>query len=135
MLNFNSILLFSENPDDLSEFYAKLFDKKPDWDMGGYKGFKVGECFLNIGPHDEVSGASEDPNRIMFNFETKDFQNEVKRVKKLGADVIKDAYQPGKDDGEEMEDGDMGMDMWIATFADPDGNYFQIVTPMKMQES
>jgi predicted enzyme related to lactoylglutathione lyase len=56
----------------------------------------------------------------MFNFETNDVQGEFKRMKGLGAKVIAEPYHPADD-----------QDMWIATLADPDGNYFQLISPMK----
>lgn len=117
MLNFNSILLFSENPKKLSDFYGKVLDKKPDMEDGGYVGFSAGGCFLNIGPHDKVKGKSSNPERVMFNFETDDVKGEFARIEKLGAKVIAKPYQMGEWDG------------WIATLADPDGNYFQLMTP------
>jgi predicted enzyme related to lactoylglutathione lyase len=52
----------------------------------------------------------------MFNFETPQVKEEFERIKALGGVVIKEPY--------EMEGG------WIATLADPDGNFFQLVTPM-----
>jgi predicted enzyme related to lactoylglutathione lyase len=45
---------------------------------------------------------------------------ESARIKQLGAQVVAEPYQPdGAPDG-----------MLLATFADPDGNYFQLGTPM-----
>jgi predicted enzyme related to lactoylglutathione lyase len=118
MLNFNSILLFSENPMKLKEFYRKIFRKKPDWSEGGYYGFMAGKGFITIGPHGKVRGKSRNPERIMFNLETKDVKREFGRIKKIGAAVIAEPYHP-------ME----APEMMIATFADPDNNYFQLVTP------
>src|SRR3989304_10096235 len=69
VLNFNSILLFSENPRKLKEFYRKIFRKKPDWSEGDYYGFMTGKGFITIGPHDKVRGKSRNPERIMFNLE------------------------------------------------------------------
>lgn len=115
MLNFNSILLSSENPEKLAEFYGKVFDKKPEMNEGPYKGYLVGSCFITIGPHDKVKGKSKNPERVLFNFETKDVKGEFARIKKLGAKVITEPY--------EMKPA------WIATFADPDENYFQLITP------
>ena len=40
---------------------------------------------------------------------------EFERIKAAGAEVVKEPY--------EIEG------MWIATFADPDGNYFQLMSP------
>lgn len=122
MLNFNSILVFSENPKELSEFYKKVFEKDPEWEGGDYVGFKVGAAFITVGPHDKVVGKNQNPERIMFNFETDDVEGEFERIKKLGATVVAEPYSPG----EEPEGK-------IATLADPDGNYFQLMTPMGPQ--
>ena len=118
MLNFGSILLSSENPRKLVEFYRKIFRKKPDWTEGDFYGFMTGKGFITIGPHKKVRGKSRNPERIMFNLETKDVKREFGRIKKIGATVIAEPYHP-------ME----APDMMIATFADPDNNYFQLVTP------
>jgi predicted enzyme related to lactoylglutathione lyase len=114
-LNFNSLLVSSENPKVLSEFYGKVLDKKPDMDDGGYLGFLVGSGFITIGPHDKVKGKNKNPEQIIINFETTDVKGEFKRIKDLGTTVVTEPY-------------DMGG-MWIATFADPDGNYFQLISP------
>jgi predicted enzyme related to lactoylglutathione lyase len=56
--------------------------------------------------------------RMMFNLETKDVEAEFDRIKKLGATVVAKPYHPKEDP--------KGT---IATFADPDANLFQLVTP------
>lgn len=98
MLNFNSILLSSEDPNKLAEFYGKVFNKKPDMDENTYKGFLVGSCFLTIGPHDKIHGKSPDPDRVIFNFESKEVKKEAERVKGLGATVIAEPYKMGEGD-------------------------------------
>lgn len=116
-LNFNSILLSSEDHKRLADFYSKVFDKKPEMEDETYTGFLVGSCFLSIGDHDKVKGKSPNPERILFNFETDDVRGEFERIKKIdGAEVIAEPYEPGEG-------------YLIATFADPDGNYFQILPP------
>lgn len=120
MLNFNSILIFSENPNKLAEFYKKIFAKDPEWNEGKYVGFMVGSGFITIGPHSKVKGPNKNPQRMMINLETKDVKGEFDRIKGLGAKVVAEPYHP-------ME----AEEMWIATFADPDGNYFQLMSPMK----
>ena len=116
MLNFNSVLLSTENVEKLSEFYEKVFEKKPDMSEENYKGFLVGSCFLTIGFHDKIHGKNTNPERILFNFETRNVKGEFERIKEIdGATVVSEPY--------EMKPA------WIATFADPDGNYFQLVTP------
>ena len=120
MLNFNSILVFSGNPKRLADFYKQVFQKDPDWSEGGYYGFMAGKGFIVFGPHDKVQGRNPTPERVMFNFETGNVKGEFERIKSLGASVVAEPYNP-------MEDP-KGM---IATFADPDNNYFQLVTPME----
>jgi predicted enzyme related to lactoylglutathione lyase len=121
MLDLSSILIFSEDPKSLAEFYKKVLDKEPVFEEEGYYGFAAGKTFLMIGPHDKVRGKSPNPERLMFNFETSDVKGEFARVGGLGAETIAEPYQ--------ME-GDPG---WIATFADPDGNYFQLMTPWEAE--
>lgn len=119
MLSLNSLMLFSQHPEKLKEFYRNVFGKDPDMDEEGYAGFVVGKTFLGIGPHDKVKGPNPAPERIMLNFDTDDVKGEFERIRKLGAKVITEPYQ--------ME----GHEEWIATLADPDGNYFQLTTPWK----
>ena len=120
MLNFNSVLIGSEQPDVLAAFYAKVFGKPADFADGGYSGWQVGGTFLTVGPHSEMKGSAKEPARILLNFETEQVKEEFERVKGVGARVVTAPYQ--------ME----GMPGWIATLADPDGNYFQLTSPMVM---
>lgn len=120
MLNFNSILLFSENPKKLVEFYKQVFNKDPEWTGGDYSGWKVGSGFITIGPHSKVIGKNINPERLLINFETTDVETEFARIEKIGAKVIAKPYHPGEEEK-----------MTLATFEDPDGNYFQLNTPMK----
>src|SRR5438067_655658 len=118
MLKFSSLLLFSETPDKLAEFYKKVLDQDPDWEDGGYSGFTLGEGMLIIGPHDKVHGKNKTPERMIFNLETPDVKEEFIRIKELGAKVIQEPYHPGE-----------AEEMLLTTFADPDGNYFQLASP------
>jgi predicted enzyme related to lactoylglutathione lyase len=120
MLNLNSFLLFSEAPKKLVDFYRKVLALEPKWLEEEYSGFEVGVGALVIGPHSKVQGQNKNPERIMFNFETGDVKGEFERMKGLGAKVIAEPYHMGDD-----------QDILIATLADPDGNYFQLVSPMK----
>ncbi len=110
-------------PKKLSEFYEKVFDKKPDWQDGNWYGWQVGSTHLTIGEHSEVKGKATEPQRIILNLETKEVKTEFERIKGLGAEVIKEPYNP-----EETPD------MLIATLADPDGNYFQLMSPWEEQK-
>lgn len=117
MLNLNSIMVGSNQPKIMGVFYEKVFGKKPDMVEGEWSGWQVGSCFFSVGEHSEMTGQSKEPGRIMINLETKTVKEEFERIKATGATVVKEPYQMGEDD------------MWIATFADPDGNYFQLMTP------
>jgi len=119
MLNLNSIMIGSDEPKALSDFYTKVLGE-PGWEEGGYVGWQVGSGTLMVAPHSEVKGKNEMPGRIILNFETPDVKGEFKRIKGLGVRVQQEPYQP---------DG-APADMWLATFEDADGNYFQIATPM-----
>jgi predicted enzyme related to lactoylglutathione lyase len=116
MLNLNSLMIGTENPKEMAEFYEKVFDKKPDMADETYKGWSVGSTFFSIGEHSEVKGKAKEPQRVIFNLETDDIEGEFERIKGIGAEVIKEPY-------------DAGEGMMIATFADPDGNYFQLMPP------
>jgi predicted enzyme related to lactoylglutathione lyase len=121
MRQFRSLILFSEKPKALADFYGKVFESTPGWTGGEFVGFKVGDGYITVGPHSKVKGMSQEPERIMLMIEVDMLKAEFERVKKLGAKVIAEPYQPGEADGE-----------WLCTFADPDGNYFQISEMMKM---
>lgn len=118
MLNLNSIMIGSEQPKGLVEFYGKVFDKKPDMEEGGFSGWMVGNGFLSIGAHTDIKGKAKEPARQIMFFETSDVKGEFTRIKDLGAEVIAAPYQPNPEG-----------DFWLATFADPDGNYFQLASP------
>lgn len=122
MLKLNSLLIGSEDPEQLAAFYGEMLQSKPGWQDGGYTGYQAGNSYLMIGPHDKVRGKSTNPERIIFNFETPDVQAEFDRIKAIeGASVIREPYNPGDDENSKM---------LLATLADPDGNYFQLATPM-----
>lgn len=102
----------------LAAFYEKVLGKPAEMSdaENGFWGWQVGSASLSVLEHSEMEGKAKNPGRVMFNFETTQVQEEFERLKALGAEVIREPYQ--------MEGG------WIATLADPDGNYFQLVTPM-----
>lgn len=75
---------------------------------------------MAVGEHTEVKGKAKEPQRVILNFETKQVKKEYERIKGLGAKVVKELY--------EMEG------VKIATFADPDGNYFQVMSPWETEK-
>ncbi|HVE63417.1 MAG TPA: VOC family protein [Mycobacteriales bacterium] len=117
-LNLNTVMINTEDTARLAAFYRKALGE-PGFEDHGYTGWKAGAAYLMVGPHSDVKGSNEMPGRIMANFETDDVPGEFERLKGIGARVIAEPYQPGAGDG-----------MWLATLADPDGNYFQLASPM-----
>jgi len=115
MLSLSSIMVGSMQPKVMADFYQKVFGKPADMVDGDWHGWSVGNAFFTVGEHSEMSGPAKDPGRVMFNFETKEVKEEYERIMKLGAKSIKAPYQMGE--------------AWIATLADPDGNFFQLMTP------
>jgi predicted enzyme related to lactoylglutathione lyase len=121
MLNLNSIMLSSPDYQKLAGFYGNVLQKKPEMEdtEHSYIGYLAGTCFISICPHDKVQGKSQNPERIILFFETNEVQEEFNRIKGIsGATVIREPYSP-----------DGSQKARIATLADPDGNYFQLVTP------
>ncbi len=120
MLNLNSIMIGTKQAKALTTFYEKVLGKPADMadEENGFHGWQVGSAYLSVLDHSEMGGNTKDPGRIMFNFETSQVKEEFERIKAIGAKVIRAPYQMGQG--------------WLATLADPDGNYFQLVTPMEM---
>ena len=119
-MDFNSLLIGSEDPQRLVEYYTKFLGE-PMFSDGGYTGWQIGSGFVTIGAHDQVKGRNAHPGRIIWNIESEDVKADFERFKAAGATVIAEPY------GMEGQD-----DSAIATFADPDDNYFQLMSRMEM---
>ena len=118
MLNLNSVMIGTKQSKTLSAFYEKVLEKPADMvdKENGFFGWLVGAGYFSVLEHSKMEGSTKDPGRVLLNFETTQVQEEFERLKAVGAVVIAAPYQMGEG--------------WIATLADPDGNYFQLVTPM-----
>ena len=119
-MDFNSILIGSEDPGRLADYYTKLLGE-PGWSDGTYTGWMIGSGFVTVGPHSEVQGQNPQPGRFIWNIESQDVKTDFERFKAAGAIVVTEPYE---------FEGAPGTS--IATFADPDGNYFQLLSPMQM---
>jgi predicted enzyme related to lactoylglutathione lyase len=117
-VDFNSILIGSGDPGALVAYYSKLFGE-PAFNDGEYAGWQLGSGFVTVGPHSEVSGRNPQPGRLLWNIESPDVAGEFAKLKAAGAIVIREPYG---------FEGDPNAA--IATFADPDDNYFQLMSPM-----
>ncbi|HKX75857.1 MAG TPA: VOC family protein [Acidimicrobiia bacterium] len=119
-MNLNSVLIGSERPEALTGYYTGLFGQ-PQFEMEGFVGWQLGSGWLTVGPHDQVHGRNPQPGRLLWNLETADVAGTYDQLVAAGAIEVRPPYQPaGEDSG------------WIATLADPDDNYFQLMSPMEM---
>ena len=118
MLKLNSVMIGTKQTKVLTTFYEKVIGKPPEMadEKSGFYGWQVGNGYLGILEHSEMGGKTKDPGRVMLNFETSQVKEEFERIKALGGVVIQAPYQIDEE--------------WIATLADPDGNYFQLISPM-----
>lgn len=117
-MTINSIMIGSQDPQTLKEYYSKLFGKPMMDEEGGYTSWQIGNSGLTVGPHDQVKGKNAQPGRIMWNIETADVKGEFDRLREAGAIVVREPYRPSEE-----------HDMWIATLSDPDDNYWQLASP------
>ena len=117
-MNLNSIMIGSEDPKALKDYYAKIFGT-PTWEEGDFFGWQIGTGGVTVAFHDQVKGKNGDPGRILWNIETPDVKADFAKFKAAGATVVQEPYKP-----------DGAGEMWVCTFADPDNNYFQLVSPM-----
>lgn len=113
------ILLSSANARKLAKFYQSIGVKiGQEWEMGDeaepFFEMKLpkGSGFY-IGPHSKVKGKAKDPHRIILNFEVDNVKVMVKKLKSLKVKLVADVYH--------IENYG-----WVATFADIDGNLFQL---------
>jgi len=118
-MNLNSIMIGSENPQRLADYYTKIFGK-PTFEDGGFSGWQVGNGFVTVGMHDQVKGKNTSPGRVMWNIESSDVKGDFQKLSDAGAKVVQEPYIPDGAPGE----------MWVATFSDPDNNYFQLMSSM-----
>lgn len=117
MLNLNSVVIGTKQPATLAAFYENVLGEPADIvnQENGLWGWQAGSSYLLVLDHSEMGGGAKDPGRVMFNFETVLVKEEFERIKALGAIVIREPYEIER--------------RWVATMADPDGNYFQVVSP------
>jgi predicted enzyme related to lactoylglutathione lyase len=117
-MNYNNIMIGTDDAQRLVDYYTKLFGE-PAMSDGGYTGWEIGSGFMAVGPHSEVHGKNSSPGRLLWNIESQDVKADFDRLVAAGAIVVREPYS-----FEEQPDA------WVATLADPDDNYFQLMSPM-----
>jgi predicted enzyme related to lactoylglutathione lyase len=125
MIALSAIHISSERPKELSAFYQKVLEIDPEWQTDGETSLIVSGVRLIIQGHDQVHSKNSNPERLFFDLLVQDMATEFKRIVALGATVIQEPYSFNED----------GMSLMFATFADMDGNYFQLMsmTPASVQ--
>lgn len=119
--NLESLTLFTENAKKLAGFYKDKVGLKIKFEavMGEndeeYYELNVGrKSGFGIIDHSKVKGKNKQPERIIFNLEVDNIKKEVARLKKAKVKLVADIYH-------------VEGYGYIATFADIDNNYFQLV--------
>jgi catechol 2,3-dioxygenase-like lactoylglutathione lyase family enzyme len=104
-----SILLGTTRPAELREWYRRVL-------APGHEGdgpIDLGGFLLVIDKRDDVSAKNNEPGRMILNFHVDDFDAVEEQLLAAGVDWLSPA--------EDRPPGRFG------TFADPDGNYLQII--------
>ena len=116
--NLAGIILWTDDLIRLSSFYEKALGLKPHsvredfiayrWDMGAT------DIRFSIGLHSKIQGSAKDPLRVMVNFNVRNIEDRVSKMKKAGTKFIRNPE----------------LEHWggiVATFEDPDGNIVQLL--------
>lgn len=119
MAKFNNLMVSTGNLQAMVDFYIKVLGE-PTMKMEDGSGWDFNGTWFSVMSHSEVTGTNKEPSRIMINLESEDVKTDFEKAKAAGAKVVKEPYT--------ME----GMDGFISTLEDPDGNYIQINSPWKM---
>ena len=109
ILNINS-----DQPDELLRFYRDVVGLPPHPDVNRESTLLAGGMELVFDSHSNVRGPAPQPERALLNLFVEDLAAEQARIEAQGVAFIRSA----------------GRESWggvISTFADPDGNYCQLI--------
>jgi predicted enzyme related to lactoylglutathione lyase len=112
-LEMFALMRTSEDPERMRAFYREVVGLSDNFPELGNP-FMAGETSIYIGAHSEVHGQAKEPPRVLLNFPVADLAAEQKRIEGHGVKFLRSA----------------GREAWggvISTFADPDGNYLQLM--------
>ena len=104
-----SLLIGSARVDHMKSWYRRAFDITEN-DMGA---FEFGPVQLFIETHSDVDGNVKEPARVIINLNVDDCSGLASHLKELGTRFVR-----------KVEQEQFGL---IATVADPDGNYLQLI--------
>jgi predicted enzyme related to lactoylglutathione lyase len=119
-MKISGVMIGANDVDTLAAFYTKVLGPSSFRDGDWYFWFNQGAVML--GPHSDVKGRNPEPQRMMIMLEVDDVKATFDELKTAGAEVVAEPYRP-----QENEEN-----FWLATLADPEGNYFQLASPNEM---
>ena len=98
MLNRNSVMIGTKQPQKLAAYYEKVLGKPADMvdQENGFWGWQVGGAFMGVLDHSDMGGNAKDPGRVMINFETPQVKEEFERIKSARRDDREGALSNGK---------------------------------------
>ncbi len=108
------VIIWTDNLDGMVEFYRDTLGLTPHSIRLNFVAFKWGEMRLSIGTHEEVSGQTSEPYRIMVNLG-------VDEIQKVHGILVSRGVRFDRDPEQEHWGGR------VATFRDPDGNMLQLL--------
>src|SRR4029077_19647806 len=82
-MNFTGILIGSEDPQRLVDYYIKLLGE-PAFNQDGFTAWEVGSGSVALGKHSEVHGRNASPGRLIWNMESTDVKGDFERFKAAG---------------------------------------------------
>jgi len=119
-MKLNGVQIGAADAKKLADFYTKAFGE-PKWTMpGDWYGWDIGTGHLFFGPHDKVTGRASQPERVMIALEDADVQGAFEKLIAAGGTEVAKPYNPDP----------ISKEFWLATVADPEGNYLQLASPM-----
>jgi predicted enzyme related to lactoylglutathione lyase len=108
--SLNSLLLGSNDPGRLRDWYAAVLDAHADPD--GFVQF--GAVAVLMDERDDVAPRTVEPGRVVLNHHVTDIRARGQHLDELGAEWVSP-----------IEYRDAGL--WFGTVLDPDGNYVQLI--------
>ena len=78
-MNLNSILIGSEDPKRLREYYSKVFGATA-FEDGDFAGWQIGNGYVTVGSHDQIKGQNRDPGRVIWNIESSDVKADFEKI-------------------------------------------------------
>ena len=108
-----TVMVGTDQPEALARFYGDLLGLPR---IGKYRDpvFAAAGGFIRILDHSEISGPNREPARAQINLFVDDVEAEFERVAGRGVDVLR---APERESWGGL----------VATLADPDGNYVQLL--------